>query len=306
MTRNLRRIALGLAALAASLAFTACNGSSQPQSGTVHLALSDAPSDDWATIGARVRSVSLVPQGGGAPVNVYTAPSPAPFVNLPQLDDLADIVGDLQVPAGTYTGVVVTLAGNPGDVLLTVGADPDPDLAVSPGTQIPPDQIVIRGASGTAGNRTVSVPVPLEAPLVVKEGESEPLDMRSTCRTPSSSSSTCPRRGLLHDGVQRGPDRRDHGVGLSHARLPGRAQDARRNDDHADGHHQPDHAHDGDLGAHERDPGTGVRDPGADRRDQGVRAVLLHGRHDARDVAGPPRARPPLRACGAAAFVFQT
>ena len=48
-------------------------------------------------------------QGGGAPVTVYTAPNPAPFVNLAQLDDLADLLGDVEVPAGTYTGAVVTI-----------------------------------------------------------------------------------------------------------------------------------------------------------------------------------------------------
>jgi len=39
-------------------------------------------------------------------VTVWTAPSPAPFVNLEQLDQLGEILGNVSVPVGTYTGAV--------------------------------------------------------------------------------------------------------------------------------------------------------------------------------------------------------
>ncbi len=45
---------------------------STPQSGNVAMLLSDASSEDWATIGVKVLSIALVPQGGGGNVTVYT------------------------------------------------------------------------------------------------------------------------------------------------------------------------------------------------------------------------------------------
>ncbi len=81
--------------------------------------ISDASSEDWATIGVKVLSIALVPQGGGSNVTVYTAPSPAPMVNLAQLDQIAEILGNVSVPVGTYTGAVLTVSANSGDILLT-------------------------------------------------------------------------------------------------------------------------------------------------------------------------------------------
>ncbi len=82
-------------------------------------AVSDASSEDWATIGVKVLSIALVPQGGGANVTVYTAPTPAPVVNLAELDQIAEILGNVSVPVGTYSGAVLTISANTGDVLLT-------------------------------------------------------------------------------------------------------------------------------------------------------------------------------------------
>lgn len=64
----------------------------QAQNGTVSVIVSDAPAEDWATIGVKVLSVALTPQGGGSAVTVYTAPSPRPTINLLQLDQLSEIV----------------------------------------------------------------------------------------------------------------------------------------------------------------------------------------------------------------------
>ena len=41
---------------------------STPQSASVPLLLSDASTEDWATIGVKVLSIALVPQGGGGNV----------------------------------------------------------------------------------------------------------------------------------------------------------------------------------------------------------------------------------------------
>src|SRR5215469_6465129 len=88
------------------------NNPSQPgqQTGTVSAIVSDSPTEDWATIGVKVMDISLVPQGGGTPVSVYTAPSTPPMINLVQLDQLGEILGNnATIPTGTYTGVNLTL-----------------------------------------------------------------------------------------------------------------------------------------------------------------------------------------------------
>ena len=102
-------------------------GTTRPRrrTGSVPLVVSDASSDDWATIGVKILSIALVPQGGGTPVTVYTAPTPAPLVNLEELDQIAEILGNVTVPVGTYTGATLTISGNPGDVALVVSADPE-------------------------------------------------------------------------------------------------------------------------------------------------------------------------------------
>src|SRR5947207_7798467 len=110
------------------------------QNGSVNIIVSDASAEDWATIGVKVLKISLVPQGGGTPVVAYTAPTPAPVINLVQLDQLGEILGNVSVPAGTYTGALLTIGGNPGDVSLTVAADPEPGFAGAPGQAIPAGQ----------------------------------------------------------------------------------------------------------------------------------------------------------------------
>jgi hypothetical protein len=111
------------ACAAVAVAVAACGGGgsdmssmgssgSTMQSGNVAMILSDASSDDWALVGVKVLSIALVPQGGGANVTVFTAGSDAPYLNLEQLDNLGEILGNVAVPVGTYTGAVVTVGGN--------------------------------------------------------------------------------------------------------------------------------------------------------------------------------------------------
>ena len=136
---------LSSGALALSLA--ACGGGSSgvatnpptagAQSATVPLILSDASSEDWALIGVKVLKVTLTPQGGGTPVPLFTAQSPAPLVNLAQLDQVGDILANASVPQGTYTQATLTVGANAGDVLLTVAADPQAGFDGVPGSSIP-------------------------------------------------------------------------------------------------------------------------------------------------------------------------
>ncbi len=105
--------------------------------------------NDWAEIGVKVLSISLTPQGGGTPVVVYTAPSPVNMINLVELDQLADILDSVSVPAGTYTGATVTLGANPGDVALTASSDPDTGFAGTPGEIVLHEPDSNRGSHGS-------------------------------------------------------------------------------------------------------------------------------------------------------------
>jgi hypothetical protein len=147
------------------------------QTGNVSMLMSDASTEDWATIGVKVLSIALVPQGGGANVTVYTAPATVPVVNLAQLDQIAEILGNVSVPVGTYTSAVLTISANPGDVSLVVANDPEVGFAASPGSSIPTDQIQIQHAKGTSPNLSVPVTVAFVEPLVVTANQNNALDL---------------------------------------------------------------------------------------------------------------------------------
>jgi hypothetical protein len=172
----------GLTAVALGLA---CGGGGSSTTttaaapGSVPLTVSDASNEDWSTIGVKILSIGLIPQGGSAAtaVNVYTAPATPPVINLVQLDQLSEILGNLSVPAGTYTGAVLTLSGNPGDVSLVTSADPEAGFPLAGGTTVAPGQIQIQGTAGSAGSKTVAVTVNLVSDLVVTSGQSTALDL---------------------------------------------------------------------------------------------------------------------------------
>ena len=147
------------------------------QTGSVSMVVSDASSEDWATIGVKVLSIALVPQGGGSNVTVYTAPTMAPTINLAQLDQIGEILGNASVPVGTYTAAVLEVSANPGDVLLTVAADPEAGFMAAPSSTIAADQIQVQHTQGMAPNLTVPVKVNFESPLVVTAGQSNALDL---------------------------------------------------------------------------------------------------------------------------------
>src|ERR1700683_949269 len=176
--------------MAAALVAACGGGSSSPsnsmstspspptsQSGNVAMLVSDASSEDWATIGVKILSIALVPQGGGSNVTVYTAPTPAPVVNLVELDQIAELLGNVSVPVGTYTGAVLTVSANSGDVLLTTSANPEPGFAAPAQTTIPGNQIEIQHTQGTAPNLTVPISVNFASPLVATAAASNALDL---------------------------------------------------------------------------------------------------------------------------------
>ncbi|HSY05575.1 MAG TPA: DUF4382 domain-containing protein [Steroidobacteraceae bacterium] len=136
------------------------------------LTLSDASSDDWACVGVRILSIALIPQGGGSAVTIYSAATPAPYVNLELLDQLGEILGNVSIPAGTYSGALLTIGANPGDVLLTVAANPEQGFPLTPGSSVPSDEIQIQHTQGTSGNLRVPVTVNFDTPLAVSSSQS--------------------------------------------------------------------------------------------------------------------------------------
>jgi len=182
MNSRASRVLMGLIA-ALPLLLWGCGSNSSSsnnpgsQNGQISMMVSDDPSNDWVIVGVTVLSVSLQPQGGGTPVVVFTAPTPAPILNLVELDQLAEIIGNASVPAGTYTGATLTLGANPGDVVLTASADPDPGFAGTAGATVPSSQIQIQGATGSAGSRTVPLSVTFDSPLVVTANQNNALDL---------------------------------------------------------------------------------------------------------------------------------
>ncbi|HWW19565.1 MAG TPA: DUF5666 domain-containing protein [Steroidobacteraceae bacterium] len=143
------------------------NPTGSVQLGTMPVVISDASSDDWALIGVRVLSIALVPSGGGSNVTVYTAGSAAPYLNLEQLDNLGEILGNVSVPVGSYTGAVLTIGANPGDVLLTVAPNPESGFAGNPGEVISSDNIQIQHTRGSAGSLTATINVNFSNSLVI-------------------------------------------------------------------------------------------------------------------------------------------
>jgi len=168
-----------VACAAAAAALAACGGGGSDlssmgnssgatmQTGTVPLIVSDGSADDWTLVGVKVLNIALVPQGGGANLTVFTATTDAPYLNLEQLDNLGEILGNVSVPVGTYVGAVITVGGNPGDILLTVAADPEAGFAGSAGSSIASTDIQIQHTHGSGSSLTVPIDISFDTPLVV-------------------------------------------------------------------------------------------------------------------------------------------
>ncbi len=148
-----------------------------PQSANVAMMLSDASTNDWSIIGVKVLSIALIPQQGGSNVTVYTAPTPVPTTNLVELDQIADLLGNTSVPVGEYTGAVLTVSGNPSDILLTVAPDPEAGFAAQGGTTISPSQIQVQHTQGLGFSLTTPIKVTFVSPLVVSTTQNNALDL---------------------------------------------------------------------------------------------------------------------------------
>ena len=197
MTSRVSRTTLLLASATLPLLFVACGGgsSSTPAamaaapvtvpSGTIALTLSDASTEDWATIGVKVLSITLTPQGGGTPVTVYTAPATVPVTNLVQLDSISALLATASVPAGTYTSATLTLSANPGDVSLVVSADPEAGFAGTAGATIPAAQIQIQNPQGSTGSLTAPVALSFASPVTVAASATTPLDLEFVLSHPA-------------------------------------------------------------------------------------------------------------------------
>jgi len=164
---------------------TAPAQSSTPQSANMAVMVSDASTEDWATIGVKILSIALVPQGGGANVTVYTAPAPAPVTNLVMLDQLDEILGNTSIPVGSYTGAVLTVSGNADDILLTTSSDPEAGFAAPPSTTIPSGQIQVQHTEGSGADLTVPVTVNFDTPLTVSATQSNALDLEFNLAHPA-------------------------------------------------------------------------------------------------------------------------
>ena len=175
------------AALSLFLLLTACGGgggnnstSPQANTGSVNTIISDDPAQDWATVGVKVLSVTPTPKNGGTPVQIYGPLTSlnAPIINLVQLDQLGEIIGNATIPTGTYSQATITVSGNPSDILLTASPDPEPGFPVLSPTTIPTSQVcvVAAGSCGAAGT-TVNIPVTLSPALSVSAGSSNALDL---------------------------------------------------------------------------------------------------------------------------------
>ncbi len=176
----LRRVLLSALGTGLAAVLSACGGggsgsSSGMQTGQLQMLIGDASSEDWSEIGVKVLSIALIPQDGSGNVTVWTAPSPAPTVNLEELDQLGELLGQATIPTGTYSGAVITVAANPGDVALVVASNPESGFAGTPGAAIPATQIQIQGAQGASGSLTVPITLTFGTPLSVSTGGSNVL-----------------------------------------------------------------------------------------------------------------------------------
>src|SRR5437660_9892584 len=167
MQRNMSRGALLGALLAGlTLVLAACGGSGSngnlvtgPTAQSMPFVMSDASSDDWAVIGVKVLGIALLPQGGGGAVTVWTAPTPAPYVNLEQLDQLGELLGNVSVPVGTYTGALLNIGPHPGGLPSTEYMELARPVSLVLGATVASDLIQIQGKTGSTGSFTVPVTV---------------------------------------------------------------------------------------------------------------------------------------------------
>jgi hypothetical protein len=182
------------AAISVLLLLMACSGgssnspSSPPAFGNVNAIISDDATQDWATIGVKVLSIQLVPQGGGTPVTIYgpLTSANAPFVNLVQLDQIGEIIGNASIQTGTYTQAIITVSGNPSDIQLISTSNPETGFPYTTVTTVPPGQICVIVAGGSCGSATSTVPLTINlSPALAVGSGSNALDLEFNLSHPA-------------------------------------------------------------------------------------------------------------------------
>jgi len=137
-----------LTALAALGILAACGGTGSgtrpaPAAGTgsLNLAVTDAPSDSWQQVSVVLRTASLRNQADQAWTQVWAADPANPasgVVNLVDLASVAELLGKVPVPAGTYDRLQLTIDTTPASMTLVDDG----------GTAIPAADITVIDPSG--------------------------------------------------------------------------------------------------------------------------------------------------------------
>ena len=148
------------------------------QNGTVSTMVSDASSEDWATIGVKILSISLVPQGGGSPISVVHGAEPAASDQSRAVGSVERNTGQPERSRGNRTSANLTIGGNP----LAMSCSPFPPIQKPASLErralsFPRAKSIFKGRNGSAGNLTVPVNVSFVSPLVVTTGQSNALDL---------------------------------------------------------------------------------------------------------------------------------
>lgn len=171
MSRTFRSSSILAMAGLGTLALTlACGGNTSDntsgQGGStpapVSFLVTDAPTDNWSNIGVIIRKAVLIPVGGtvNEGVTVYDGSSDTTKINLVDLDELSELLGTAQIPAGSYDRLLIQVDGDPSNI----------DLVPADGSaQIPASQIIVRGADPST--KLVTLPVTLSSPLTVVAGQ---------------------------------------------------------------------------------------------------------------------------------------
>jgi len=178
MIRSLRTAAFA-GAVATLALLVGCGGGASSSAapsgnGTVNLAITDAPSDNWQQLSVVLESASLVPQGSSTPVPVWTASTTNPnagVVNLVDLNSVATLLGTVTVATGTYSQLQLVINTDPSTMTLVDdngNTIPAADITVKGNGTIKVDlsPALVVPASGTA---TLQADFNLADPLSIVE-----------------------------------------------------------------------------------------------------------------------------------------
>jgi len=184
-----------------SLALACAGGGSGPPVGQVDLVLgASGASPDWAAIGVTPKQVRFI-RADGAPVPVLAVPPDQALANLAQLGGNPRWIASASLPAGTYTGAVVTLGANPGEVALIAADRPGPGFPLAPGAEVPMADLAVQGAVGAPGDLHLDVELLLDPAVAVTAQAAQQLDLGFDLGAPGFIQSA-PGPGGLRPGVE--------------------------------------------------------------------------------------------------------